>query len=72
MERREDQLGPICVLNRLRKDVGTEFFLKDARLSGPRVFAIATSISLRVKARASAVPMSPEPMIEYFIKVSLS
>ena len=46
--------------------------LKDASALGPLEFAIATSIFFRAKMRASAAPISPEPIMAYFIMSSLS
>jgi hypothetical protein len=43
-----------------RKDSGTEFSRQSVSVSGPREFAIPTSIFLRAKVRASAVPILPE------------
>src|ERR1700678_4367996 len=50
--------------------LGPSSFVKDASVSGPREFVIATSTFLRAKTRASAVPILPEPIMAYFINES--
>jgi hypothetical protein len=45
-------------------------FDNEESVSGPRMFAIATSMFLRTNMRASAVPILAEPIMAYFMKIS--
>ena len=50
--------------------LGPSSFVKDESVSGPRELAMATAMFLWAKARASAAPMSPEPMMACFIRMT--
>jgi hypothetical protein len=62
--------GLIRVSDGLWNDDGTESLAEDTSVSGPPVFAIATSILSPATARMSAVSILPEPMVAHFITIS--